>query len=49
MLIKDKKTIIPKNQVLLKRILFRLDLSNYFERAAKKIRLYYNYFKEKQL
>jgi hypothetical protein len=41
--------MISKNQVLSERISFRLNLSNYFKKAAKKIKLYYNYFKEKQL
>jgi hypothetical protein len=50
MLVKDKKkTIIPKNQVSSERISFGLNLSNYSKKAAEKIRLHCNYFKEKQL
>jgi hypothetical protein len=41
--------MISKNQVSSERISFRLNLSNYSERAAKKIRLHCNHFKEKRL
>jgi hypothetical protein len=41
--------MIFKNQVLLEKILFKLNLSNYSEKAAKKIKLHYNYFKAKRL
>jgi hypothetical protein len=45
----QKKIMIPKNQVSSERISFGLNLSNYSERAAEKIKLHCNHFKEKRL